>query len=152
MSALRPCLFAATLALAAPIAAAWDPVTEGPALVKSADWKAMQVVTVVAEEHSYTPSELRFKAGQPYKLVLRNTGEKDHYFTAPEFFKAIATRKVQVEGKAEVKAPYLAALEVMHGNNQLELFFVPVVKGTYPIYCTIEDHRDKGMDGVIVIE
>lgn len=119
-------------------------------IVKDADWKAMQTVSVDIREFEYGPDEVRFKAGQPYKLVLRNAGEKKHYFTAPEFYQAIATRKVEA-GKAEIKAPYFKAFELLPGG-ELELFFVAVDKGEYDVYCTIEDHRDQGMEGVLVIE
>lgn len=129
-----------------------DYVTDAGKIVKATDWKQMQTVTVTMEEFAYEPEELRFKAGQPYKLELKNTGEKKHYFTAPEFYRAIATRKVQANKDGEIKAPYFTALEMMADGGQLDVYFVPVKKGTYPVYCTIDDHREQGMEGTIVIE
>lgn len=140
----------AGLVLAPVSALAADWVTNAADIVKAADWKQMQTVTVELKETSYTPEKLVFKANQPYKLVMKNMGEKPHYYTAPQFFKAIATRKVQTT-EAEIKAPYLDAIEV-NPKGVAELFFVPVKAGTYEVYCTIEDHRDKGMDGTLVIE
>jgi plastocyanin len=29
---------------------------------------------------------------------------------------------------------------------------VPVKKGAYTVYCTIDDHREKGMEGKIIVE
>jgi plastocyanin len=29
---------------------------------------------------------------------------------------------------------------------------VPVTKGSYTAFCTIDDHRPKGMEGAIVVE
>ncbi len=138
--------------LPASVMSADDYITDADRIVKEADWNTMQTVTVVFEEHHYTPENLTFKAGVAYKLELINEGEKHHYFTAPEFFKSIATRKAMVNGQAEIKAPYFKAIEILKEGGQLDLYFVPVTKGSYPVYCTIEDHREKGMEGSIVVE
>jgi len=50
-----------------------------------------------------------------------------------------------------IKAPYFTALELMV-NGQLDLYFVPVTKGEYPVYCTIDDHRDEGMEARLIIQ
>lgn len=120
-------------------------------ILKSADWNKMETVTVIANEYSYEPNTLRFKAGQPYKLVMKNVGEKDHYFTAPEFFRAVASRKIQSKD-GEIKAPYFLAFEMRPSGGQLDFYFVPVIQGSYPVYCTIGDHRQQGSEGTIVIE
>ena len=127
-------------------------VTDADDIVKAADWKKMETVTVTMEEHSYGPQNIVFKAGQPYKLELKNIGDKDHYYTAPEFLRSIATRKAMVNKQAEIKAPYFKAFEVLKKGGQLDVYFVPVVKGQYKVYCTVDDHREKGMDGVLTIE
>ncbi len=129
-----------------------DHVTNSAEIVKAADWKKMKTVTVEMVEMEYGPDELVFEAGQPYKLILKNNGKKKHYFTAPEFYKAIATRKVQSNKDGEIKVPYLNALEMMADGGQLDLYFVPVKKGTFPVYCTIDDHRTEGMEGSITIK
>lgn len=128
-----------------------DYVTDAAETVKQADWSKMQTITVEMEEHSYYPRDLKLKVGQPYRIVMKNIGEKEHYYTAPEFFKAIATRKAQVNKVAEFKAPYFTAIEILK-NSQAELFFVPVKRGTYSVFCTIDDHREKGMEGKLVVE
>ncbi|RLA37272.1 MAG: hypothetical protein DRR03_02675 [Gammaproteobacteria bacterium] len=127
-----------------------DYITNAGDIVKAADWDKMVTVTVEMEEFAYEPGDLVFKAGQPYKLVLKNSGEKKHYFTAPGFYKAIATRKVQSNKDGEIKAPYFTAIELMVGG-QLDLYFVPVTKGEFPVYCTIDDHREQGMEGSLTI-
>lgn len=120
--------------------------------VGKADWKAMETVTITMTEHHYEPTDVAFKAGKPYKVELKNTSSKDHYFTAPDFFRAVAWRKAMVNGQAEIKAPYFTAFEVLKSGGQLDLYFVPVTNGSYPVYCTIEGHRQEGMDGTITIE
>lgn len=127
-------------------------VTDYAARVKAADWKTMKTVTVTLNEHSYEPGELSFKVDQPYKLEIKNIGKKDHYFTAEKFFRNVAWRKAMVNGQAEIKAPYYDAVEVLKGGGQLDLYFIPVNKGKYEVFCTIDDHREKGMEGSITIE
>ena len=151
MSKLLKKLLITVALLAGFSAQAADYITNASEIVGAADWKAMQTIEVDLEEYAYGPDEIRLKAGQPYKLVLKNIGEKKHYFTAPEFYKTIATRKVQANGMGEIKVPYLLALEVLVGG-QLDLYFVPVTKGTYPVYCTIDNHREEGMEGSIIVE
>jgi uncharacterized cupredoxin-like copper-binding protein len=140
---------ALALTLAASASAA-DYVKNYAEIVKAADWKAMTTLTVNMTEFEYD-SSLELKAGHTYKLELKNIGEKKHYFTAPEFFKNIATRKAQVNDQAEIKAPYFDAIEVLPGG-QLDLYFVAHNKGEYPVYCTIDDHRDQGMEEMIIIK
>ena len=120
-------------------------------IVKGADWKAMTTITVNMGEYEYDTSSLELTAGKAYKLELKNVGEKKHYFTAPEFFKNVATRKAQVNGQAEIKAAYFTALEILPGG-QLDLYVVAHTKGEYPVYCTIDDHRDQGMEETIVVK
>ena len=127
-------------------------ITDGPAIVKAADWDTVQTVTVTMEEHSYEPQQLQLKAGQPYKIVLKNIGEKDHYYTAPDFFRSVAWRKLMVNKQAEIKVDYVTATEVLKKTGQLDLYIVPVTKGSYTVYCTLDDHREKGMEGMIVVE
>ena len=128
-----------------------DYVTDAQSVVSSADWNDMQTVSVVLDEYSYSPSNLHFKAGVPYKLQIQNNGTIKHYFTSVDFFKAIATRKVQSNADGEIKAPYFSALEVFP-SRALDLYFVPVKKGTYKLHCTIKGHESKGMCGSIVID
>ena len=127
-----------------------DYVTNAGEIVKATDWDKMKTITIDFDEYSYEPDELVFEVGQPYRLVLNNRGEKKHYFTAESFYRAIATRKVQSNRDGEIKAPYFTAIELMVGG-QLDLYFVPVKRGEYPVFCTIKDHREEGMEGKLVI-
>ena len=136
---------------AASTVSAGDYVKNYKEIVKAADWKTMKTVTVNLNEYEYDVESLELTAGQPYKIELKNVGEKKHYFTAPEFFKSVATRKAQVNDQAEIKADYFTALEVLPGG-QLDLYVVPHKKGEYPVYCTIDDHQEQGMEETIVVK
>lgn len=129
-----------------------DYVRDSDRIVKEADWGRMITVEIELYDYGYRPRDLRLKAGQPYKLVLKNTGAKDHYYTAPEFFRAVATRKAMVNRFAEIKAPYFTAVEVLKNGGQLDLYVVPVQRGAYRVHCPIDDHEEKGSTGTITIE
>lgn len=116
----------------------------------TAEWDRAQRIPVTLSEYSFTPQVLDLWEGQPYVLEIKNTGREKHYFTAEEFFRAIATRKAQIPAVVEVKAPYFTALELYPGQT-LELFFVAVRPGTYNLLCTIPGHSQKGMTGAIKI-
>lgn len=141
------------IAFAAPVWAQ-DVVPNAADIVKSAKWDTMETVTIELTEHEFSPKNLTLKAGQPYRLVIKNTGENDHYYTAAEFFKSVAWRKIQTPRPhgGEIKAPYFTAVEVYKKGGTAELFFVTVNKGTFDVICTIDDHKDKGMIGKITVE
>lgn len=117
--------------------------------VSVADWDAMETVKVELGEFSFTPSNLTFEAGKPYKLEIVNAGAVKHYFTAEEFYGAVAFRKAQTS-EGEFKAPFFKAIEVFP-DDQVDLYFVAVVPGTYDSICTITGHADVGMVGAITI-
>ena len=127
-----------------------DYVADAPEKVKTADWSKMETVTVKLSEHKFTPSTLAFKTGTPYKLQIKNIGSIKHYFVSEDFFKAIATRKIQ-SSDGEIKAPYFTAIEVFP-DRTIDLYFIPVKKGRYSLICTIQGHAESGMIGNIVIE
>lgn len=142
-----------SLAFSAP-SFAQETVPNAAEIVKKADWNKMETVTIELTEHEFAPKNVLLKADQPYRLVIKNNGEKDHYYTATEFYKSVAWRKAQTPKPygGEIKAPYLNAVEVYKKGGQVELFIVPVKKGAYEVICTIDDHKDKGMSGTITVE
>ena len=134
-----------------------NPPTLSSDWVSFVNWDNAERVILVAHEHSdtdysFTPEHLEFVAGKPYILVMQTPAgnTEKQYFHAPEFFKAIATRKAQT-AQGEYKAPYFDDFELLTGTNELELYFVPVIEGHYDLICTIEGHETLGMVGEIHI-
>ena len=41
---------------------------------------------------------------------------------------------------------------VVKNGGQVDLYFVPVTQGSYEVICTIDDHKQQGMTGTLVIE
>lgn len=125
---------------------------ESPELAKAlagADWSKMETVTVTMTEYAFSPSTIVLKAGTPTRLVLKNAGKEAHYFVAEQFFKAIATRKIQ-GSDGEIKAPSFTAVEVYPGKT-LEWFLVPAAKGGFDLLCTVKGHAEHGMRGRIEV-
>jgi len=147
-------LLAGCGSMGTPVAAAPDYVTNSAAIVKAANWDQMETVTIELSEHDFDPKHLKLKVNKPYRLVIKNTGEADHYYTAEKFFKSVAWRKVMSSRPhgGEIKAPYFSAVEAFKKGGTVELYFVTVAKGSYEVICTIDDHKDKGMTGSITVE
>jgi uncharacterized cupredoxin-like copper-binding protein len=117
------------------------------------------------DSHSFEPSQLRFRTGQLYRLVLRNLGREPHYFTSEGLAASVWTRKAQVMGRnaagqpivlAEIKGA-LREIEVYPGQTA-EWWFVPVQAGRFTdLRCDIRaadgrTHAEHGMRGEVVIE
>lgn len=155
---MRPLVLAAALAscalMASPPALAQDYITNSADIVKAANWDQMETITIELTEHDFNPKHLTLKANKPYRLVIKNTGEADHYYTAAEFFKSVAWRKAMTPRPhgGEIKAPYFSAVEAFKKTGVVELYFVTVKTGKFEVVCTIDDHKDKGMLGSITVE
>ena len=125
---------------------------ESPDLAKAlagADWSKMETVTVTMIDYTFSPSPIILKEGVPTRLALKNDGKEAHYFVAEQFFKAIATRKIQ-GSDGEIKAPSFTAVEVYPGKT-LEWFLVPAAKGGFDLLCTVKGHAEHGMKGTIEV-
>ncbi|MBI4409655.1 MAG: hypothetical protein HY561_08110 [Gemmatimonadetes bacterium] len=140
-----------------------EPELAGPVTVTdwlaSVNWDQKTVVTLTMVESptgalSFSPNRLTFEAGKPYVLRILNGSPNvlKHYVSPTglgNFYQAIATRKIETS-QAEYKAPYFSEVELMVGGA-LDLYFVPVLPGTYDIVCTIPGHKEAGMTAQFVI-
>lgn len=112
------------------------------------DWSSAQTVTVTLDAYRFDPESLRFIEGQPYRLVLRNTGTGDHSFAAERFFAAIAIHDVS-RARAEDAGALVSLIVPPGGTRTVE--FVPLVPGDYPLECDRPLHAGLGMLGEITI-
>ena len=118
-------------------------------IVAAVDWEKLQTVRVAMTEFSFDPKQLTFQAGLPYKVEIVAAGKEKHEFTAEDFYRSVAFRKAE-DAFGEVKVPYFTEIEVFAGK-QVDLYFVPMFPGTYPLLCEIEGHREAGMEGSITV-
>ncbi|WP_017299617.1 multicopper oxidase domain-containing protein [Nodosilinea nodulosa] len=96
----------------------------------------------------FEPAQVKFMAGQRYRLVLDNPSPEKHYFTAKDFADGLWTQKVQAAG-VEVKGA-IHELELKPGAIA-EWVFVPQRPGVYELHCAIAGHAEAGMVGQLEI-
>ena len=101
-----------------------------------------------ANELKFFPNDLKFVAGQRYKLQLDNPSPQKHYFTAKDFADASWTQKIEA-GKVEIKGA-IHEVELKPGG-EAEWVFVPMKPGKYFLRCPIPGHTEAGMTGTITI-
>lgn len=87
-------------------------------------------IEVLAKEFSFTPDTLTLKAGQPQKIVLKNTGSIEHDITVSEAnFKLLVAATKTGEDTLTIEQP-----------------------GTYKMFCSVAGHEQAGMKGEITVE
>lgn len=92
-------------------------------------------IEVVAENMEYKPNELRASPGQQLRITLVNRAKENHNmeFELPD-------------GEQELESP------VQPGASASLSFKAPDQPGTYTIYCPVDNHREKGMTGTLIVE
>ena len=103
-----------------------------------------------AEDNSFhmEPKEYRLKVGQGYRWMMRARTDFEYGVVAPEFFRNIWIRKVEI-GDIEVKTSSLDEIE-FEDEGEAELFFVAVRPGTFEF--RVRGMEDRGMVGTIIVE
>ena len=86
-------------------------------------------IAVLGKEFSYDPPTLTLKAGQPFTIVLKNTGSIEHDITVDE-------------AKFKLTVP---------GNNTREKGLKVDKPGTYEFYCSLPGHKSAGMKGELTV-
>lgn len=92
---------------------------------------AMQpkVIDVEAGSYYYKPNTITVKAGQPVEIVMHSVSLM-HDFVIDEL---------------NVKMP------IVQNGNTGTVEFTPTNPGTYEYYCSVGDHRAKGMVGTLTV-
>ena len=121
----------------------------------NAVWTGAVETAVAMEEttgaFSFVPPNVALTQNAGYKLTLSNPSShaSKHYYTAAGFYQSVVLRKAD-DSQAEIKAPYLNAVELLIGGSTT-LFIVPTVTGTFNVLCTITGHADLGMTGTLTV-
>ncbi len=111
-----------------------------------ARWEKAERVQVAITEVAFTPQVLTFQKNRPYVLEIANRGAQPHELAAEQFLKAVATRDARVPGVAGFTAPRFTAIEIAPGQT-VEVAFVAVRPGTYPLTCSAPGHGGDGLSG-----
>jgi|GraSoiStandDraft_57_1057295.scaffolds.fasta_scaffold290065_2 uncharacterized cupredoxin-like copper-binding protein len=107
------------------------------------DWTQAQTVTVVTSDYQFSPNELTFRRGVPYRLHLQNRGRETHEFTAPDFIKSARIRNPKVLNADQTEV-------VVQPGQAKDFYFVPKTAGRFSLICG--DHDWAGMTGGITVE
>ncbi len=96
-------------------------------------------------EFAFRPATIYLTAGQPVQLVLVNRGQIAHQFET-SYLRAVVVR---IGGEMmAVETPGLNFLRLDPGGTA-RLDFLPREKGRFSFACTIEGHREAGMQGIL---
>jgi uncharacterized cupredoxin-like copper-binding protein len=118
-------------------------------------WTTAVDVAIGMEEtqssYGFVPPDIDLTSDVGYRLTLDNpaANTSKHYYTAADFYKTVVLRKAD-DTQAEIKAPYLKAVELLI-DGSTTLYVVPTVLGTYGVLCTIPGHATLGMTGTITV-
>lgn len=105
-----------------------QPSVAGINAVTDSEAKA-QVIQVEGGSYYYEPSEIRVKLGQPVTIRLTSV-DKMHDFVIDELDVASDTAET---------------------DETVEVNFTPDRTGEFEFYCSIEDHRENGMVGTLIV-
>ncbi len=94
---------------------------------EAVNWDAAEVLALDLGAGTISPSNLVLQAGLPYEIQIMNSDTVDHTFSALDFMRASAVRKVESPG-AEVKMRLFKDITIFAGMT-MNLFVVPVIPG-----------------------
>ena len=110
-------------------------------------------ITLEAAGMHYQPSTFEVTAGEPVRLMLRNSDSVDHDFSIMEI--PLMSMGGTAEPMAGHKmgdvavAPQLHMAATMNTSNSIE--FTPTKAGTYEFFCTVPGHKEAGMVGTMIV-
>ena len=113
-----------------------------------------ETLTLEAKEFQFEPATIEVVAGQPVKLVLRNTGSLEHDFSVMEI-PLVATTASGAESMPGHDMGHMAEEPDLHVAAQMgqsaELEFTATRPGTYEFFCAVPGHKEAGMVGTLVM-
>jgi|GEM_PF-2722343 len=112
----------------------------------------VQVVTIVAKEFQFNPSEIHVNPGNT-KFVLVNKGIGEHELVVYETSKHEIIEKAElVEDEKTIEENILFEIEEVHGEESGESDVMNLTEGSYVIACHVPGHFDAGMKGTLKVE
>ncbi|HUW88157.1 MAG TPA: hypothetical protein VMW30_07265 [Candidatus Paceibacterota bacterium] len=116
---------------------------------EAANWDVAETVTIDLGDGVITPSNLELVAGMPYVIEISNSDTVEHGFSALDFMRASAVRKVE-SASAEIKVTLFKDIYVLPGK-MMELFVVPVMPGVTAMEGLTDGVAVSGMTGTISV-
>lgn len=94
--------------------------------VEEASKEGVREITVSGDEYSFSPNSLALTAGEQVKVTFKNTGNLPHNFVITEL--GVSTKTIP-------------------GGQEDSVTFTVDKSGTYAFFCSVGDHRQRGMEG-----
>lgn len=116
---------------------------------EAANWDSAKEVSVTLGAGRLTPSNLELVAGQPYVIEIKNEDTVDHAWSALEFMRASAIRKVE-SPSSEIKMMLIKTINV-HAGKSMPIFVVPVLPGVTKMEGLTNGSPAGGMTGTISV-
>jgi uncharacterized cupredoxin-like copper-binding protein len=115
----------------------------------SVDWGNPTVIELELDDHTFSPDEIILPLNKPVVLRLKNIGKVKHDMVGGSFFQAVLIKTIMT-GSGRINTPYVKAI-VVSARQETEIWFLPVKTGEFSFYCSIQGHRDDGMEGKVTI-
>ncbi len=117
-------------------------------------------IVIEARDTRFVPDEITVRAGEEVTLVLHNDDEgTDHDLQAQDLSVTLIGDSEIAEGHGgegeghggDSGGDDVLALHAAEGE-EMAVTFMADEPGTYRIFCTVDDHEEQGMVGVITVE
>ena len=105
-------------------------------------------ITVRAFEWGFEPASIVLPRGDQVTLVLDNQGDLLHNLKVDELDAEIIESRSSGPLSGGEGSFFVGADD----HDQGTLVFVPLEPGTYVFYCTLEQHRELGMEGAFEVQ
>ncbi len=130
-----------------PLAAVLTLAIVGLILPLPARAQTPSVIRIEMSEFAFRPSTISLIAGQPVRFLLVNRGQIAHQFET-SYLRAVVVRVVGETMVVEAPGFHFFRLDPS-GTARLEFFSRG--RGRFVFACTIEGHREAGMQGVLEV-
>lgn len=105
--------------------------SSAPQASDSAKMGEIREIKVLGSEFSFSPFSISVKSGEKVRIIFQNAGKFPHNLAIDKL--GVATKTIST-GETDT---------VEFSTDQ---------KGSFAMYCSVDSHRQKGMEGVIQVE
>ena len=106
-------------------------------------------LTVRAFEWGFEPEAIVLQRDQQVRIVLENDGAILHNFKVED---DLAADVIESHSAGPLSGDDGELFVGAEAGQQGTLLFIPQESGTFNFYCTIQGHREIGMEGVLTVE
>lgn len=98
-------------------------------------------------DFTFDPERIEVPAGAEVRLTISNVGNNEHVWALVE-----AGYEFDLPFREGDNDHVLHRVAVDVGGREVYAFTAPTEPGEYPVICTIPEHPEAGMIGVLIVE